>query len=166
MAQATDHLTEDNGLVSALYAVLVRLPHVRLDERVDKTGLAIMHELHRAGTTRPSDLAALMHLDLSTISRHLQALETADMVVRSRDPEDARAQRIDLTPRGDEVFVRFLEGRSASLRDAIAQWPAKDRTALRRHLDRLVDDLSRFAVPARTCAPDDLTRNHDTTETP
>ncbi|HUX69187.1 MAG TPA: hypothetical protein VMV41_01625, partial [Cellulomonadaceae bacterium] len=83
-----------------------------------------------------------------------------------RDPEDARAQRIDLTPRGDEVFVRFLDGRSASMRDAIAHWPARDRTALRLHLDRLADDLSRLAVPSRTCATSDLTRPHDTTETP
>ena len=166
MTQAPEHVTEDNALVSALYAVLVRLPHVRIDERVDKTGLAILHELHRAGTTRPSDLAALMHVDLSTISRHLQSLETVGMVVRSRDPEDARAQRIDLTPRGDEVFVQFLDGRSASLREAVAHWPAKDRSALRLHLDRLADDLSRLAVPARTCATQDLTRTHDTTETP
>jgi DNA-binding MarR family transcriptional regulator len=151
MTQAPESVTEDNALVSALYAVLVRLPHVRIDERVDKTGLAILHELHRAGTTRPSDLAALMHVDLSTISRHLQALETAGMVVRSRDPEDARAQRIDLTPRGDEVLVRFLDGRSASLRDAISHWPAEDRTVLRQHLGRLADDLSRVAVPAYTC---------------
>ncbi len=166
MTQAPDRVTGDNALVSALYAALVRLPHTRIDERVDKTGLAILNELHRTGTARPSDLAAVMHVDLSTISRQLHALEVVGMVARSRDPDDARAQRIDLTTEGSDLLIQFLDGRSASLRDAIAHWPAGDRTALRTHLDRLADDLSRVTVPARTCATGDSTRIHRTKDTP
>jgi DNA-binding MarR family transcriptional regulator len=88
------------------------------------------------------------------------------MVARSRDPDDARAQRIDLTPQGRDLLVAFLDERSASLRDAIAHWPAGDRTALRAYLDRLADDLSRVTVPARTCAISDTTRIHHTKDTP
>lgn len=156
----------DRELVSALFAVLIRLPHVRIDEPVDKTGLAILHELTWSGTTRPSDLAAQMHIDISTVSRHLQALEAQLLVVRTRDPEDARAQRVDLTERGDEVLGRFLDGRSASLRAAISHWAAEDTAALRHQLGRLADDLAATSASTRPCAVGSTTRTHDTTETP
>ena len=128
MVQATVCTKGDDELAGALYAVVLRLSRLPVDEPVDKAGLAVLHETRRLGMVRPSDLAAQMRLDLSTISRHLRSPEQQGMVARTADPDDARA---------------------ATVRDAIAHWPEDDRGALRQLLCRLADDLSRAEAQAR-----------------
>jgi DNA-binding MarR family transcriptional regulator len=147
MVQATVCAKDDDKLAGALYAVVLRLSRLPVDEPVDKAGLAVLHETRRLGMVRPSDLAVQMRLDLSTISRHLRSLEQRGMVQRTADPDDARAQRISITVRGGEVLARLMDHRAASIRAAIAHWPEQDRSALRQLLCRLADDLSQPAEP-------------------
>src|SRR5664280_1412867 len=142
MVQATVCAKDDDKLAGALYAVVLRLSRLPVDEPVDKAGLAVLHETRRLGMVRPSDLAVQMRLDLSTISRHLRSLEQQGMVQRTADPDDARAQRISITARGGEVLVRRMDHRAASIRAAIAHWSEGDRRDLRQLLRRLADDLS------------------------
>jgi DNA-binding MarR family transcriptional regulator len=91
-----------------------------------------------------------MCLDVSTISRHLHSLELQDMVARTSDPLDARAQRVSLTARGIEVLARLREHRAATIRAATTGWPESDRDGLARLLRRLAEDLSQILSP---CAP-------------
>jgi len=150
VVQATICTEDDDELAGALYAVVLNLSRLPVDEPVDKAGLAVLHETSQMGIARPSDLAAKMHLDVSTISRHLQSLEHQGMVQRSTDPDDARAQRISISAHGSDVLARVLDHRAATIRDAIAHWSAADRRALRQFLHRLAGDLSQVAGP---CAP-------------
>jgi DNA-binding MarR family transcriptional regulator len=152
VVQATVCTKDDDELASALYAVVLRLSRLRVDEPVDKAGLAVLHEMRRLGTIRPSDLATAMHLDLSTISRHLRSLEQQGLVQRTADPDDARAQRISITAPGGDVLNRVMDHRAATIRDAIAHWPEDERGALRRLLRRLADDLSEVAAPYASAA--------------
>ena len=155
MVQPTELGNDDDELVGALHAVMVRLARLRVDGPVDKAGLAVLHEMHLLGTARPSDLAAQMHLDLSTISRHLHSLEQLGMVRRTPDPSDARAQRISITTSGSDVLTRLLEHRAATIRAATAQWAQDERSTLRRTLCRLAQDLSRVSAPSsRTTSPE------------
>jgi len=154
VVQATVCSKDDDDLSGALYSVVLRLSRLPVDEPVDKAGLAVLHETRRLGTVRPSDLATQMRLDLSTISRHLRSLEQQGMVQRTADPDDARAQRIRITARGAGLLRRVMDHRAATIRDAIAHWPEKDRGALRELLRRLADDLSDVAAPLAS-APDD-----------
>jgi DNA-binding MarR family transcriptional regulator len=151
VVQATACTKADDELAGALYAVVLRLSRLPVDEPVDKAGLAVLHELRRLGTIRPSDLAAQMRLDLSTISRHLHSLERQGLVQRTADPDDARAQRISITTGGSDVLKRMMDRRAATIRDSIAHWPEDDRSALRGLLRRLADDLS--DVPASIVEP-------------
>jgi DNA-binding MarR family transcriptional regulator len=157
---------DDNELAGALYAVVLRLARLPVDEPVDKAGLAVLHETRRLGTVRPSDLAAQMHLDLSTISRHLQSLQQQGMVQRTSDPDDARAQRISITNKGCEVLSRLLEHRAEAIRDAIAHWTEGDRCTLRQLLRRLADDLSPVNEPCAPARTDERARTLQTTEKP
>src|SRR5664280_242076 len=158
MVQATVCTKDDDDLSGALYAVVLRLSHLPVNERVDKAGLAVLHETRRLGTLRPSDLAAQMRLDLSTISRHLRSLEQQGMVQRTADPDDARAQRITITAHGGDVLNRVLEHRAATIRDAIAHWPEEGRSTLRWLLCRLADDLSDIPAPYAPAVADELAR--------
>ena len=158
MVQATVCTKDDDELAGALYAVVLRLSRLPVDALVDKAGLAVLHETRRLGTFRPSDLAAQMRLDLSTISRHLRSLEQQGMVQRTADPDDARAQRISITAHGTDVLNRVLDHRAATIRGAIAHWPEGDRSALRLLLRRLADDLSDFAGPYAPAPADEAAR--------
>ena len=155
VAQPTGCSNDDDELVGALYAVMVRVSRLRVDGPVDKAGSAVLHEMHLLGTARPSDLATHMHLDLSTISRHLHSLEQLGMVQRTADPVDARAQLISITARGNDVLTRLLEHRAATIRAATDHWPLADRTTLRQILCRLAQDLSRVSeLPPRPAIPE------------
>jgi DNA-binding MarR family transcriptional regulator len=164
VVQATVCTEADDELAGALYAVVLRLSRLPVDEPVDKAGLAVLHETRRLGTVRPSDLAAQMRLDLSTISRHLRSLEQQGMVQRTADPDDARAQRIKITARGSGLLKRVMDHRAATIRDAIAHWPEKDRGSLRELLRRLADDLS-DATPYEPAAADPPSRTRELHET-
>lgn len=147
MVQATVGTEDEVELAGALYAVALRLSRLRVTEPVDKAGLAVLHEARLLGTFRPSDLAAQMRLDVSTISRHLHSLEQQGMVQRSADPDDARAQRISITARGAEVINCMMEHRAEMIGDAVAHWSKVDRDALGRLLRRLSDDLCDLTGP-------------------
>ena len=142
MVQAIVGTKDDQELAGALFQVVLRLSRLPVDEAVDKAGLAVLHETRRLGIVRPSDLAAQMRLDLSTISRHLRSLEQQGMVQRTADPDDARAQQISITARGTGLLKRAMDHRTATISDAIAHWSEDDRGALRDLLRRLADDLS------------------------
>src|SRR5664280_3143008 len=155
---------EDDELSGALYAVVLRLSRLPVDEPVDKAGLAVLHETRRLGMVRPSDLAAQMRLDLSTISRHLRSLEQQGMVARTADPDDARAQRIAITARGVDVLARLMDHRAATIRDAVAHWPEVDRGALGRLLRRLSDDLCDLTGPLAPATAGEPVRTKEMTE--
>jgi DNA-binding MarR family transcriptional regulator len=166
VVQATVCTKADDGLAGALYAVVLRLSRLPVDEPVDKASLAVLHETRRLGTFRPSDLAAQMRLDLSTISRHVRSLEQQGMVQRTADPDDARAQRISITARGVNLLNRVLDDRAATIGDAIAHWPDRDRSDLRQLLRRLADDLSDVAGPCASVAADDPVRTEEMRQKP
>jgi DNA-binding MarR family transcriptional regulator len=76
------------------------------------------------GRARPQDLAALMRIPPSSLSRRLDRLEEEGWVARHRniDPEDHRAVEIELTPRGRTLwremsitYRRSIQARFASL---------------------------------------------------
>ncbi|HEY5186791.1 MAG TPA: MarR family winged helix-turn-helix transcriptional regulator [Actinomycetes bacterium] len=142
MLQANFCTRDDDELAVALYAVVLRLRRLPISGPVDKAALAVLHETHRLGAVRPSDLAAQMHLDLSTVSRHLRVLEARGLITRTPDPHDARAHTIGLTDAGGEVLAHLLDQRAVAIRDAIAHWPDEDRHTLRRLVRRLADDLN------------------------
>jgi len=57
-----------------------------------------------------SELAKLLGIDISTMSRNVNKLELLQLIIRKRDVEDARTFNIFLTNQGDElVDLLFAE---------------------------------------------------------
>src|SRR5215217_3705715 len=55
------------------------------------------------------DLAAAVGIEGPTLTHHLDGLEKGGLIDRSRDPDDRRAVRVELTDAGDELFHRLAE---------------------------------------------------------
>jgi MarR family transcriptional regulator for hemolysin len=55
------------------------------------------------------DLAGAVGIEGPTLTHHLDGLEKAGLIDRSRDPDDRRAVRVELTDAGDELFHRLAK---------------------------------------------------------
>ena len=93
------------------------------------------------GPARLSEVAVCLDLDLSTVSRHVAAFESAGLVTRTVDSDDARARRVELTELGHRVVEAVSSERRRRLNAALKTWSAVDRRHLADLLGRLTTDL-------------------------
>jgi MarR family transcriptional regulator for hemolysin len=63
------------------------------------------------GTQR--ELAGALGIEGPTLTHHLDALEGAGLVTRTRDPANRRVQRVELTEEGDAAFQRMRRAATA-----------------------------------------------------
>jgi DNA-binding MarR family transcriptional regulator len=131
----------DRALAGALIDV-VHGSRRALNEPVDRVTITVLADVRRLEPVRPSDLAEQLHLDLSTVSRHVTALVERGLLERGADPDDARAQLVRLTPEGKDVFTTIMDDRAATLGLAVRHWSAPDRRTLVELLERLARDLT------------------------
>jgi DNA-binding MarR family transcriptional regulator len=119
---------------------------------VDASGAAILGRLDELGPSRLSTLATVLCLDLSTVSRQVPALERHGWVVRQRDPEDHRAQLLELTPLGREVLADVRDSRNDVLRRLLPDWTDRELQTFASQLARFNDDVTsnRSAVTLTT----------------
>ncbi|HLL63600.1 MAG TPA: MarR family winged helix-turn-helix transcriptional regulator [Propionibacteriaceae bacterium] len=101
----------------------------------------LLKSLLGGGPVRPTDLAASMGLDISTISRHLAQLHRAGLVERSVDPDDRRAQLVQLTPTGRTAVDAALASRRALLERGLSSWADDDVEQLHRLITRMLVSL-------------------------
>ncbi len=66
----------------------------------------VLVEVARAGQLTLSSLAAALNLDLSSVSRGVEALVRDGYLLRERHPNDRRYILISLGPRGQEAYGR------------------------------------------------------------
>jgi DNA-binding MarR family transcriptional regulator len=127
---------------------LVRLVKRGNDAPIEPALHYVLHTVACSGPTRLSDLAGQVQLDVSTVSRHVRALETSGYLERASDPDDRRAALVSVTETGNRVLEEAAARRRARLDAVLAQWPADDVHTLERLLDQLAKDLE-----AETFAP-------------
>lgn len=71
----------------------------------------------------PSRLAAILHVDKSTITGVLQRLERNGALTRERDPEDGRRVRLTLTARGRALDASRAGTVEAAIRRILPKLP-------------------------------------------
>ncbi|MGK2868675.1 MAG: MarR family winged helix-turn-helix transcriptional regulator [Mycobacterium sp.] len=104
----------------------VHLRGVLAEHVVERAAYGILAWLHDTGPLRPSALAAHFHLDASTISRQVAALEQARLIIREPDAEDRRACRLLLTEHGRKVLTTTRAERRGVVRELLQSWPPED----------------------------------------
>jgi MarR family transcriptional regulator, transcriptional regulator for hemolysin len=55
------------------------------------------------------ELAGAVGIQGATLTHHLNAMESAGLVSRRRDPQNRRQHLVELTPDGDALFVRMRD---------------------------------------------------------
>jgi DNA-binding MarR family transcriptional regulator len=105
---------------------------------LDRSSYWLASWLTDAESLRLSDLAEVLHTDLSTVSRQVQAAERAGLVERRPDPSDGRASRVYLTAGGRDALERLRTVQRAEILAAIADWLPGDQ-------QRFAELMSRFA---------------------
>lgn len=91
-----------------------------------------------AGTQ--GQLAASVGVRQPTLTHHLDGLERAGLVTRTRDPGNRRVQRIAVTEAGEQVFLRLRRAASAFEGRLRAGLDDDDVTTLRRLLAQLEEN--------------------------
>jgi DNA-binding MarR family transcriptional regulator len=128
----------------------IYLPSLRrltaINRGLDRASIPLLGVLEEQGELRPSDLAAALELDPSTVSRQIRHLEGKGLVSRSADRDDRRASLIGLTGAGRSGLSAIRRTRAAVLQHVLADWSDHDRELLLGLLDRLLDSLATIPV--------------------
>jgi MarR family transcriptional regulator for hemolysin len=104
---------------------------------------------HLMGEDWPAQhqLARAMHIEGPTLTRHLDGLEEAGLVVRKREPGDRRAVRVELTDAGRAKHAEMLEAVIAFNRRLTAGLSEGELGELRGLLERVERNVRRDGEP-------------------
>lgn len=110
----------------------------------------VLSALERDQWRSQHDLAAALGIEGPTLTRHLDALEQAGLVVRVRDAADRRAVRVEPTDAGRELHRQLFEAAVAFDRRLRKGLGKDDLEQLRRLLSRLEENVGpRFRAAPR-----------------
>lgn len=98
-------------------------------------------EIGRAGEIALNDLADLLNLDKSTMSRTVNNLVASDLAVRELDNEDRRYVKIKLTESGYKSFKRIEETMEQYYKSVLESIPENKRAQVMESLQLLLEAL-------------------------
>ncbi|GHD44662.1 MarR family transcriptional regulator [Streptomyces mirabilis] len=146
-------MTDVAEIERALTRISYLTSRVRQHERLmalaglplDRAAVALLRQVADSGSLRPSELANLLSVEASHVTRQVQQLEKTGYLTRVPDPNDRRAQRIELTPAGRDAVDRVREASCRGMSVALADWSPEDLEQLATLCHRLVDDFFEHA---------------------
>ena len=94
-------------------------------------------EIGRAGGISLAELAGLLNLDSSTMSRTVNNLHNSGYVIRELDLRDRRYVTIELTDSGKAVFKEIESGMERKFSDILERIPADKRAQVLESLELL-----------------------------
>ncbi|MGW3990788.1 MarR family winged helix-turn-helix transcriptional regulator [Streptomyces sp. NPDC004830] len=115
---------------------------------LDRAAVALLRQIADADPLRPGELAARLGVEASHVTRTVQQLHRSGYVTRVPDPDDRRAQRIELTEAGREAIVKVREAGVRGMQLALAHWSPEELGQLATLFHRMVDDFLAYAADA------------------
>ena len=111
---------------------------------VDAHTLQLLRVLGPGAAACPSELVRFPFGSRAGMTRALDRLEAKGLVQRSAHAEDRRRVSVLLTPHGEAVSDAFREKELAFQNQALHGLSDRERRALSRTLDTLIDNLAAF----------------------
>ena len=95
------------------------------------------------GTATVSELAELLNLELSTVSRRVRVLEDRQLIERESGT-DRRTSHLRLTPEGERMFRALEQGWREMLSEVVADWADEDVDRFGKLFTRFAADFERY----------------------
>ncbi|MBX7548157.1 MarR family transcriptional regulator [Streptomyces sp. NPDC004232] len=113
---------------------------------LDRAAVALLRQIADSEPLRPGELAQRLGVEASHVTRTVQQLQRAGYVSRVPDPDDRRAQRIQLTDAGREAVGRIREAGARGMQLALAGWRPEELRQMATLFHRMVDDFLAHTV--------------------
>jgi MarR family transcriptional regulator for hemolysin len=102
----------------------------------------VLNALARKAPDSQLDLARAVGIEGPTLTRHLDGLEEAGLVVRRRDLDDRRTVRVELTDKGRRLHECLLQAVIAFHKRLTAGFDERELEQLAEQLDRLAANVA------------------------
>lgn len=113
---------------------------------LDRAAVALLRQVADCEPLRPGELAHRLGVEASHVTRTVQQLQRAGYVTRVPDPDDRRAQRIELTEAGRKAIERIRDVGARGMQLALADWSPEELGQLATLFHRMVDDFLAMAI--------------------
>lgn len=108
-----------------------------LYQQVDRAGYLALRTLNALGPVSTKVLAQALHLDASTVTRQITALEVGGFVERRPDPADGRSMTLVIRPEGRRVMRTVERERRQRMDSLLLDWDETGKVDLGRALAKL-----------------------------
>ena len=108
---------------------------------LDRAATALLRRIADSEPLRPGELANQLAVEASHVTRQVQQLHKIGYVTRIADPDDRRAQRIQITPAGQSAVDRVREASRRGIQMVLADWSPEDVRQVAGLFHRMVDDF-------------------------
>ncbi|MER5511177.1 MarR family transcriptional regulator [Streptomyces sp. NPDC002766] len=113
---------------------------------LDRAAVALLRQVADSEPLRPGELATRLGVEASHVTRTVQQLQKSGYVTRVPDPDDRRAQRIELTEAGREAIARVRDAGARGMQLALSEWTPEELRQLAGLFHRMVDDFLAHAI--------------------
>ncbi|MFG2283557.1 MarR family winged helix-turn-helix transcriptional regulator [Streptomyces asoensis] len=120
---------------------------------LDRAAVALLRQVADSEPLRPGELAQRLGVEASHVTRTVQQLQKSGYVTRVPDPDDGRAQRIELTGAGRAAVDRIRDAGARGMQLALADWSPQELGQLAALFHRMVDDFLSYSVEDETEQP-------------
>jgi DNA-binding MarR family transcriptional regulator len=131
-----------DAMLSALMTVGRLMRQRQAEDQLDPGIFWLLKTIAHKGPLRISDLAAAVHLDVSTVSRHVAQVERTGLIARTPDPVDGRAQLVGITDDGQQMLDQAFQRRRDLLESALSGWEPDDIAEFERLLGKFVTGVN------------------------
>ena len=114
---------------------------------LEASALPLLFMLRR-GPMRVSDLAAAVHSDTSTVSRHATNLAARGLVDKVNAASDRRVHLLTITSAGRAALEQAVVARRRWFAQVLADWQGSEVVTFRRLLERFAADIERTVMCA------------------
>ena len=138
----------DSDTVIRLRRVVLKLARqlnaASREEGLTPTQASVLGIATMRGPLSLSELTELEGINPTMLSRVIGTLDEYGLMKRLRDPDDFRAARVEVTPKGRDVYQRITAQRSAVISESVTGLAADQQAALGAALpalENLAEDL-------------------------
>lgn len=145
-----------------LFHALIRIQKLLLAARsiapkvhpgMESVAYPVMFLVHRLGPIGISDVATMLHSDVSTVSRQVSGLVSHGLLGKAPDPNDGRATLVSLTDAGRDALDDVQASRGEWFQGLLDGWHADEAHAFTNQMQRLGDALDQNLRDRGATAP-------------